>query len=121
MKLNYKLISTECISLASFILTIYIFCIGNLLNTEQYKKMKQNVDKILKDKTELGVLKKYIEKSFLMLMLLIVISLYIKLNIDFPFAITTHYYVFSAVCFSILNINFLYLYFIIKFILNKLI
>lgn len=130
--MNFSDLSSECIAIVSINLAIYTVCIGCLINSTLLIKMKNSKDKKIGGKTELGVLKTYMELAMKNSIITIVLACVYKIRIfEIPKCIPMSDFItliiknqqfvriFSSICFSFFSINFIFIWLIFIFIINK--
>ncbi len=126
LKLNFKAIASESISIVSIALAVYAISISNLVGSNLAKAMKATPDKIIKSKTQLGVLKTYIQSAMKVAISTLVISCLVKLipeqTKEFMMEVPeykTVMEVISAIGFGLFAIDFLFIWLIFDFITNR--
>ena len=62
-KVRYSIIASDGITVISIVLAIYMTSFSGLVSSELAKKMQRKEDKILNGKSQLGVLKSYLNAA----------------------------------------------------------
>lgn len=132
LKCDFKDIASDCISIISIALAIYAVCISNLIGSPLLEKLKATVDNQITHKTQLGVIKKYIQNAMAISIVTIISSCIIKItsytidNTIFEAKILyvifqgiEVYQIYSSSCFGLFSLNFGYLWIIFIFIINR--
>lgn len=129
---DFSLIASETISVVSIALAIYTFSISTLVGSKFTKNLKENIHKEKSDYTQLDVLRIYFKNATTISIITIILSMFQKLNINifllkinkilssykfFTFIDLSR--IFSSVCFAFLTLNFIFIWLIIKFVLNR--
>ena len=121
LNLDFNIISGSYVSIISIIIAIYSVFIGSLTGSSLSKKLSLAPDKVFSYKSELGVIKTYAKYALVCAILSLISTLLIQLL--FSFFESTHsnicYKVCSSGCFGLFSVNFIFLYLILSFILNR--
>ncbi len=132
LKCNFQDIASECISIISIAMAIYAICISSLISSPLLEKLKLTLDKQIKHKTQLGVLKCYIQIAMIISILTIVFACISKLtSLKFENMILSKEILieifdklnllqfFSSTCFALFALNFVFIWLIFIFIINR--
>lgn len=126
LKIDFQPIASDCISIVSFALAIYTICISSLIGSSLLEKLRSTVDIQFKDRTQLGVLKKYINNAMITAIITLIISCLIKLEIETSNKMILELMqkiniqqLFSSICFSFFSLNFTFIIIIFIFIINR--
>lgn len=114
---DFVRISSLCVSIVSIFFAVYGICISSLVGSDLLKKLKSKQDHIIKSKTQLGVIKKYVSNAIYIALLTLVLSTLI--NVDVQILTVFLYKVYSAFCFAMFGLNFVFAILVFQFILNK--
>lgn len=113
---DFKDVASECISVVSIALAIYTICISSLIGSGLLNSLKNSVDKNITYKTELGVLKSYLENAVVVSIVTIMFACISKVAY---FENNDINRLFSAFCFAVFTLNFMFIWLIFIFIMNK--
>lgn len=119
-KIEYSKIAGDSITIISILLAVYLASFSSLITSDKVEKMKTKVDPKINTKSQLGVLKTYIDVAVASSILCILISCVVLL---FPQNLTgicqMIYFIISSLGFSVLGTNIYLLILIYKFMSNR--
>lgn len=134
LKWNFKYIASDSISFISIALAIYTVSIGALIGSNFAEKLRSVVHKERKDLTQLDMISNYMKYGIIIAMITIVLSLFVQLNHSYLFGLIRQIFKsdllwqvlyglgkqsLMSVCFSFLSLNFLFVWYVFMFIINR--
>lgn len=121
-KVEYAIIASDGITVVSIVLAIYMTSFSGLVSSDLAKKMQRKEDKILNGKSQLGVLKGYLNAAVGIGIINIVvscISLILKDKMIETVNKNTAYYIVSAIGIGTLAANLFLMFLLFRFMVNR--
>lgn len=121
-KVDYAEIASEAITVVSIVLAIYMTSFSGLVSSELAKTMQRKEDKILTGKSQLGVLRSYLNVAVVTGILNIIvacISLIISSKMETTIEKGILYYIVSASGCSTLGANIFLMLLLYRFMVNR--
>lgn len=121
-KVRYSIIASDGITVISIVLAIYMTSFSGLVSSELAKKMQRKEDKILNGKSQLGVLKSYLNAAVGIGIINIVIACLSMILDDLMGAMVDKnigYYIVSAVGMGTLAANLFLMFLLFRFMVNR--
>lgn len=119
-RIDYCKIASEGITVVSIVLAIYMTSFSNLLSSELADKMKKTQDKQIWEKSQMGVLRGYLNIAVgigIINIILGIITLMLENNIDSQYIV--FYECISSFGFGTLGANIYMMYLLYKFMVNR--
>lgn len=118
IKLDYSNLASGSFTIVSIILAIYMTLVANLVSSDLAKRMQNKEDKKLKGKSQLGVLRTYLNVAVITGIINICIGCVILLYpVNLKNAI--HYVILSSLGFSTLGGNLMLMFLLYIFMVNR--
>lgn len=121
-KVKYSIIASDGITVISIILAIYMTSFSGLVSSDLAKRMQRKEDKILNGKSQLGVLKSYLNAAVGIGIINIIVAC-ISLILDDKMSEIVNknvaYYIVSAVGTGTLAANIFLMYLLFRFMVNR--
>ncbi len=138
LRWNFTSIASDSISFISIALAIYTVSIGALIGSSFAEELKNITHRERKDLTQLDMISNYMKLGIIMSMITIILSLVVKL--DHSFLLELFHImiidifnnetlwrvlygigkqIFMSTCFSFLSMNFIFMWYVFKFIINR--
>lgn len=121
-KVEYSVIASDGITVVSIVLAIYMTSFSGLVSSDLAKKMQRKEDKIINGKSQLGVLKGYLNAAVGIGIINIVVSCISLILKDKMIEIVnknTVYYIVSAIGISTLAANLFLMFLLFRFMVNR--
>ena len=120
-KVEYSVIASDGITVVSIVLAIYMTSFSGLVSSDLAKKMQRKEDKIINGKSQLGVLKGYLNAAVGIGIIIVVscISLILKDKMIEIVNKNTVYYIVSAIGISTLAANLFLMFLLFRFMVNR--
>lgn len=115
--IKYELIASEVITIISIALAVYIASFSQLASSQLAKEMKVTSDKIIPGKSQLGVIAQYLKAALVFGLLSIVIRCTCLMKVIPENLIVTD--VLSAIALGILSVNFVFIWLLFEFMINR--
>lgn len=122
LQINYVMIASESITIVSIVLAIYMTSFSNLVSSNLANIMKKKEDIHIKGKSQLGVLKTYLNMAIGIGINNIVIACCVLIFDDkFNWSVISPklYYIISSVGFSMLGIDIFFMVLLYRFMVNR--
>lgn len=121
-KMDYSIIASEGITVVSIVLAIYMTSFSGLVSSDLAKKMQRKEDNILYGKSQLGVLKGYLNHAVAIGIVNIVIScvsLLLKEKMTECVNKNIVYYIVSSIGIGTLAANLFLMFLLFRFMVNR--
>lgn len=121
-KVRYSIIASDGITVISIILAIYMTSFSGLVSSELAKRMQRKEDKILNGKSQLGVLKGYLNAAVGIGIINIIVACISLIAEDKMSGIVNKnvvYYIISAIGTGTLAANLFLMYLLFRFMVNR--
>ena len=125
---DFSVIASDSISIVSIALAIYTISISALIGSNFAKLLKDTPHPVLKDSTQLDVIIHYFKQATKTAILTLLLSLFIQLDHTFIMQRLNELKllrtidfgrIYSSLCFSCLVLNFIFIWIIFQFIINR--